>query len=164
MGKKMSNSNGSGSHNRRAKKDKGCWCCRKIITLLFSHIGLCGLVIGYTIFGAYLFRSLEGPFERHRVSQVAGLRNLTVHQLWNITDKFNVLYKENWTEMVSKELLVFQQQLVRAVKDGFEGHEDTHRAQWTLSGSFLYSLTVITTIGEWVEIPATKSACNSMST
>lgn len=154
--------------SRSGKGGKSCWLCRKLFALLFSQVGLCGLVLGYTVFGAYLFRALEAPHERHRATQVLAMRNLTVAKLWNITDKFNVLYKENWTALVSKEMAIFQQQLLAAVREGYDGQDAAtqrpaspnqpqqpsppsqppQHQQWTFSGAFLYSLTLITTIGE----------------
>jgi hypothetical protein len=51
---------------------------------------------------------------------------------------------------VSAELREYQEQIVLAVQDGYDGTDyvnQTHK--WPFSGAFLYSLTVITTIGEW---------------
>lgn len=160
-------------HRAKEKKDKGCWCCRKLLAILFSQLGLCGLVLGYTVFGAYLFRYLEAPYEMQRASKVVSMRNFTVQKLWNITDKFNVLYKENWTALVSAEIAVFQQQLLAAVRDGYDGqetlprspnasphhspsHQATQQQQWTLSSAFLYSLTLITTIGKTNNLPRSR--------
>lgn len=128
-------------------RSKSCCCCRKVLALALSPFGFTLLIAGYICFGAYLFRSLEAPLERHRSAQVISLRNFTVHKLWNITEKFNILYKENWTSMVMKELVLYQQQLVDAVKDGYGNtREDT--PQWNFGASFLYSLSIITTIGK----------------
>ncbi|KAG8196592.1 hypothetical protein JTE90_014153 [Oedothorax gibbosus] len=121
-------------------------CCRRFTTFLFSHVGLCALVIGYSVMGAFAFRALEAPYEEQKVSQVSHLRQETVRRLWEITDKLNVLYKDNWTRMVSHEVKHFQTELIAAVKDGYDG-KDGSSQQWSFSGAFLYSLTVITTIG-----------------
>lgn len=123
-------------------------CCRKFTAFLFSHVGLCALVVGYSILGAFAFRALEAPYEVEKASQVIAMRRDTVARLWEITDRLNVLYKENWTAAVSHEILDFQARLIAAVKDGYDGKEiGTGGQQWSFSGAFLYSLTVITTIG-----------------
>jgi len=60
-----------------------------------------------------------------------------------------VLYKENWTTMASKEIEKFQQRLMQAVKEGYDGKEAAKSGrQWSLSGSWMYSLTIISTIGK----------------
>ncbi|KAI1292326.1 Potassium channel subfamily K member 15 [Halotydeus destructor] len=163
------------NHRSRTSGDKrpSCLCCRKLMGAFFSPFGLTILFAGYVIFGAYLFKAFEGSREIEKSTEVTSLRDITVQKMWNITDKFNVLYKENWTAMVSKEMVLFEQQLVQAIKDGFDGEQHQQlqqhqlptssspsssskannkaqnqpRRQWTFSGSFLYSLTVITTIG-----------------
>ncbi|KAF8791687.1 TWiK family of potassium channels protein 7 like protein [Argiope bruennichi] len=120
-------------------------CCGRFTAFLFSHVGLCALVIGYSIMGAFAFRALEAPYEEQKASQVGHLRQETVRRLWEITDKLNVLYKDNWTELVEAEVRRFQKELIVAVKEGYDGKEGSIQ-QWSFSGAFLYSLTVITTI------------------
>lgn len=51
-----------------------------------------------------------------------------------------------WKEEVKKSLETYQTEVVRAIKDGYDG---TEIKNWTVAGAFLYSLTVITTIGEF---------------
>jgi len=36
---------------------------KKFLAFLFSTIGLCCLLVGYTILGGVIFRSIEGPYE-----------------------------------------------------------------------------------------------------
>lgn len=103
--------------------------------------------MGYSILGALAFQALEAPFEEKKVDEVMRKRTDTVKRLWAITDQLNVLYKENWTRQVTEEVKRFQSDLVNAIKEGYDGKEGSS-TQWTFSGAFLYSLTVITTIGE----------------
>ena len=47
-------------------KDKAktkCYCCRRLLTFFFSHIGLGCLVFCYSLIGAFIFRHLEGDFD-----------------------------------------------------------------------------------------------------
>jgi hypothetical protein len=61
----------------------------------------------------------------------------------------NFLVQENWKENVSKELLTYQEQIVFALQEGYDGKDYLNETyDWPFSGAFLYSLTVITTIGE----------------
>lgn len=41
----------------------------------------------------------------------------------------------------------FQKKCMWAIRKGYDGKEFGVSAQWTFTGAFLYSLTVITTIG-----------------
>ena len=93
---------------------------RTITSLIVSFVSLMTMVIVYCCIGGLLFHSLEGPSEVIRSFNINQLRNNTVLKLWNITDQFNVLYKENWTSLVSNEMVIFQREIVKAVKDGFD--------------------------------------------
>lgn len=48
---------------------------------------------------------------------------------------------------MSDEIKGFQRELLKAIKDGYEGHHSEGQEQWSFSGAFLFSLTVISTIG-----------------
>lgn len=50
-----------------------------------------------------------------------------------------------WKAKVKDILENYQRKIVLAIKNGYDGVEEN---KWTFAGAFLYSLTVITTIGE----------------
>lgn len=62
-------------------------CVRKFFAHLFSNLGLFGLVAGYVIVGAFVFRFLEAGNEREERDRIAGLKNDCLGELWNITGR-----------------------------------------------------------------------------
>lgn len=102
--------------------------------------------------GSYSLSTLEDG------NAAKDLRERTVERLWSITEDLNILYKENWTRLAAKEILEFQENLSHSLKRKsipYESVPPTHQVRdtemdkrrWTFSGSLLYSLTLITTIG-----------------
>lgn len=137
-------------------------------------MGLCLAVVAYSIGGAFVFRAVEAPFEVRTAKLVNELRNRTIGNLWNISkwalirfapkcSQFvpffhhtlttppaynnNVLFFDKWKVSASEEIKGFQRELLKAIKDGYEGHHSEGQEQWSFSGAFLFSLTVISTIG-----------------
>lgn len=140
-------------------------------TSVVATIGVCCLVLAYTILGAFTFMALEGRLEHDTTvaaskhdpkqdkSTVGILRTQTVDKLWSITENLNILYRENWTRLAAEEVLEFQEALIRAMKStgsGFVGSVNSNSLfyhsshKWSFSSSFLYSLTLITTIGKYI--------------
>ncbi|XP_013793352.1 uncharacterized protein LOC106477314 [Limulus polyphemus] len=134
----------------RTRCAKCRYYCRAGTTFLFSHIGLCGLVVGYTIMGAFTFEALEAYNERAKREEMRTERTAVVEALWDITVESSVLHEINWTERAAATLRNFEVTLVRAVrKEGYDGKDDPP-LQWSFSGALLYSIIVITTIGKFV--------------
>lgn len=76
-------------------------------------------------------------------------RNDTVEYLWNITQTFNNLDYASWNESTSEEVKRYQLFMIEAIGMGYHGNDDILSYDpWSFEGGFLYSLTVITTIGE----------------
>ncbi|OQR67445.1 potassium channel subfamily K member 18-like [Tropilaelaps mercedesae] len=137
------------SRPRRPKDPSLAGCCKRFTAFMFSHIGLCALVVAYAIFGAFVFRHLEAHHEDQKAQEVQDLRDSTIDHLWTITMELNVLFKDNWTVAVNQVMRNFSAELVRHVKEGYDGKEaGKEGTQWSLGSAFLYSLTVITTIGK----------------
>lgn len=149
-------------------KDCGCSCdyvrgcyrctvdrqkCKNYMTrffaAIFSQLGLCGTVVGYSIVGAIVFEAIEGPFEIKQKQDITDLRWEIVQNMWEVTEEMNILYPVNWSHSVTQRLLKFEESIISAVKLGYDGNDlgdaDT---QWSFSGALLFSITVITTIGE----------------
>lgn len=94
-------------------------------------------------------------------------RARTVESIWEITVNLNILYRENWTRLAAQELSRFQDDLIRRLSQQMEiesaavgyhtagngdgGNGDPIDAgvfEWNLATSFLYCLSILTTIGK----------------
>jgi hypothetical protein len=96
------------------------------------------------------------------------IRSRTVEKLWSITEDLNILYKDNWTRLAAQEVLKFQDTLIRNLRgygsggvivktgggatNGGSIYYSHHHHRWSFSSSFLYSLTLITTIGKYRQL------------
>ncbi|XP_049544067.1 TWiK family of potassium channels protein 18 isoform X1 [Anopheles darlingi] len=144
-----------------------CGCQQAPKSQWASAFGVLVLVLAYTALGSVLFVALEGeaengdmietsvaaskPYPRHDLPS-AEMRHKTVDRLWSITEDLNILYKENWTRLAAQEVLHFQDTILRAVRASriqqvANVQQNTRPYKWTYASAFLYSLTLITTIG-----------------
>ncbi|XP_046387114.1 uncharacterized protein LOC124156550 [Ischnura elegans] len=182
-------------------------CCRGIAHGLCSNIGVCALLLSYTLLGSFIFMAIEGGVDLSGPGQPeaptprrlngsssspgggippaspssslgsspwllgvsAGPRERTVESIWDITVSLNILYRENWTRLAAEEVAKFQEFLVQRLAEewgppptrggplparplGSAGmvrdapHHHGHH-EWNFARAFLYSLTVLTTIG-----------------
>ncbi|XP_048251832.1 TWiK family of potassium channels protein 18-like [Haliotis rufescens] len=134
---------------RQPSDKKSCVvCCKRFTTFVFSHIGLCSLVVAYSVLGGFIFMKLEAPSEVVERNNMAANRKQQVLALWNLTVDLNVLYEGNWTQLADDVLKAFQKQVYTATKEkGWDGKDGEGELQWSFAGALLYSVTVITTIG-----------------
>lgn len=106
--------------------------------------------MGYAILGSFVFIWIEGPVEEQRKyseEEVLEKRRQLTGRLWKVTCDLNMFSEESWRKTVGEELVEFQKEIVKAIQDaGYEGEGLTVN-RWSFSAAFLYSLTVITSIG-----------------
>uniref|UniRef100_T1JHG6 Uncharacterized protein n=1 Tax=Strigamia maritima TaxID=126957 RepID=T1JHG6_STRMM len=113
MASKRGSSRSSYRYNQTRKKTAGArckTCCRRFTAFMFSHVGLCALVVGYAMIGALVFQKLEENHNTDTASAMLAKRESTIQKLWDITNDLNILYKANWTKRVSQEMVDFQKQ------------------------------------------------------
>lgn len=139
--------------------------------ILFSNIGICALLIGYTFLGSFIFLTIEGRSGGLEYRQGKGklnrtistatiwkqsteeFRAKTVENIWEITAALNILYHENWTRLAGQEISRFQDEIIEKLTEEIlnsNGNiiDKSYQADWNFSRAFLYSLTILTTIGE----------------
>ena len=131
---------------------------RALTAWVFSNVGICVLVIGYLLLGAVMFMELEGPDGAVR-SHVPDLRRETVGRLWDVTERYNTLHPDSWSKEVTMIIVDYQAAIIEAEEQGYDGN-DIPTNLWTFSGAFLYSITVITTIGEEISYIKMILPCN----
>ncbi|XP_075157341.1 potassium channel, subfamily K, member 16 [Haematobia irritans] len=153
-------------HQANAANTGLCGCHKAPKSHCISATGVLILVLLYTAMGSIIFVTLEGelddttaletavaaskPYPRNELA-TADIRSRTVDRLWSITEDLNILYKENWTRLAAQEVQHFQDTLLRTVRQskvhqtGVPMNPPSHK--WTYASAFLYSLTLITTIG-----------------
>ncbi|ESN93612.1 hypothetical protein HELRODRAFT_121515, partial [Helobdella robusta] len=134
-------------------------CCRETTAFLFSHVGLSAMIVAYTVLGAFTFRQIESESERMEKFHIIKLKDDLVGEILNLTEKARIHpNKKLLNETLRKIFLDFQTELYKAVKDkGWNGLDEVDETslQWSLAGSILYAITVITTIGYGHVVPKT---------
>lgn len=128
-----------------------------VITFVFSHVGLCAFVAGYSVAGAFLFRELEQKYVeahyeplQHRTAYLQDFFNITERagQELSSQDWREIFNSSRWREEVMDRLAEFEAQLVTAVSNQlYDQGPDKQREKWNVIGSLFYCVTVITTIG-----------------
>ncbi|XP_053681230.1 uncharacterized protein LOC128732092 [Anopheles nili] len=193
-------------------RSRCCSCCgdsrgsSTFWAALLTNIGVCTLLLAYTLLGSFIFLAIEGgasqmqqrtlaSTNRHQkqlpvsgyhgrhdaanltfpqliLLEAVEARQKTVENIWDITVSLNILYRENWTRLASMEIARFQEQFVNRLLEEMSqinsmqhaalgphgtGHDPVHGQEpnWTFARAFLYSLTILTTIGYGSVAPRT---------
>ncbi|XP_066148876.1 potassium channel subfamily K member 18 [Euwallacea fornicatus] len=134
---------------------------RNFIAFMFSNVGIIGLVIGYTIAGSFIFQFLEKGEQIEVHNNAVKNRELFSKKLWNLTMDLNYdlrLREKDYRAAIDVELVLFQKMFVNFTRKGFDGSDDIQgEKSWSFAGAFLFSLTVITTIGYGNIWPRTRN-------
>ena len=109
-------------------------------------------MVGYVALGGLVFVQLESDNEHQTADDMEEVKRDHLQQLWALTERVNVLHPENWTAHADRILENYTAMVhVFVKKRGWDGNfDEENEYQWSFAGSLLYSITVITTIGEYV--------------
>ncbi|XP_060071032.1 myb-like protein X [Ylistrum balloti] len=134
------------------KRRKVISCCKQFIAFLFSHIGLCSLVVAYSILGGFIFQALEAPFEQQTRIRVKNERTTAVTQILQLALELemNKRSRENFTKEINLLLESFQTEVWKATDMyGWNNKDEQSESelQWSFASSLLFAITVMTTIG-----------------
>ena len=142
--------------DEEGNKKKSRECCKRFLKFLFSHIGLCGMVILYSVAGGFIFQHLEETNEvmecQKAQDKYEPAENDTTNKLWDIADSYrNADDRELALTEFQKVLQNFRTIVLDLGYDGRNcsryGEPDGPSYQWSFAGALLFSVTVITTIG-----------------
>ena len=142
--------------DRQASKARMKDCCKKVLKFLFSHIGLCGMVVAYSVAGGFIFEHLEKLNEKTEClkaqEKYGPVENKTKNTLWEIASRNSandVVYIMGEFEKVLQK---YRKNVLELGYDGknckLMGETGGPGYQWNFPGALLFSVTVITTIGE----------------
>lgn len=101
------------------------------------------LIIIYCGLGAFIFRFVEGAFEAFYKCGVKRVKRDFLDSLWNYSHNMR---EDDWKSMARRKLMEFEEQLHAAHEAGV--HSYSGQKSWSFLNAVVYSLTVITTIGE----------------
>ena len=65
-------------------------------------------------------------------------RNNTIQRLWNLTSIYNTLNKNAWDRSINRALNDHQTELVKLVKQGFDGQTNLER--WNFPTALMFTL------------------------
>ncbi|XP_077999279.1 uncharacterized protein LOC144452128 [Glandiceps talaboti] len=113
---------------------------RQWIHVISSHVGLILLFLGYVIFGAFVFKAIEAPWELEERRQLVAKRERLIDTLWNISAYTNS--RINGTQMIQSYLSEWEDTLFNSPSVSIEGEP-----HWSFTGALFFSSATITTIG-----------------
>ena len=141
------------------RKDKFKNCCKKVLKFSFSQLGLCAMVIAYSVAGGFIFQHLERTNEQQECvkskERYDPLQNGTMYRLWDIASTFRADADQGYALVeFEKQLKKFRDDVLALSYDGTNCSamglpgEGNPEYKWSFPGALLFAVTVITTIGK----------------
>lgn len=128
-----------------------CRCMKKFLLFLLSYVGITIIVVAYSIMGGFVFVALESSNEKNVNHKVLKIREKHLKNLSDALGNMNDTKKEIWRLHADKVMQQFQADIYDLISvEGWGGDDISQNKtdpKWTFAGGLLYSVTVITTIG-----------------
>lgn len=156
------------SENEKEKDGKCGKRCKTVLKHLFSHIGITGMVIAYSVIGGFIFQHLEETNEKQECIQTMEkyepMENKTVENIWEISKVYADEYLRTVGEEAEKLRVTAISEFEKVLDEfqanvlelGYDGKNCTNMGEtggpgfkWSFAGSLLFAVTVITTIGKF---------------
>ena len=149
--------------------DKGNSCCKMFWKFMFSHIGLCLLVVLYCVAGGFIFEHLEKANELEICyesrKEYIPMQDRTLENLKKVILENNLDTDAMMIQMKSI-LQTFRNNSLAIGYDGRDcdgyGNPNGPVYEWSWAGALMFSVTVITTIGKSL-ILITSEDCHIIS-
>lgn len=85
------------------------------------------------------FQHIETLNEDPSIHLVEVFRNSTVRTLWNLTNHFNVLNKDRWTNEINQALYAHEEGMVHFIAEvGYD--QRTNEERWNFSSALMFAL------------------------
>ena len=152
-----SNQLGSTSSINSNPKSQVKECCRKTVAFMCTQVGVGGLIVVYALVGAASFIKIEtnaNYTNNNHIEMVVDLRKNCSQHLWLQSEKYNVLNASAWRIEVDVILKNYQDNLVKAIKLGYDGRTPTQ--VWNFPAALLFCLSVFSMIGYGNMLPRTQ--------
>ncbi|XP_023330975.1 TWiK family of potassium channels protein 7 [Eurytemora carolleeae] len=156
---------GGQSYERYVKKGTPCW--KVIVNILFSHVGLVLLVIGYAAGGAKVFMWLEQEREElvelvksSKTKDVNDAVDYLKQQFWQYgTNEIKYNYTRNeFKDAVYQDLKALERFVLEAANEyGYDGTDEFSR-DFSFASSILFTITIMTTVGYGHIAPKTMAS------
>lgn len=147
-------SRGSNSTNDSDPREKMKDCCRKLVSFMFTQVGVGGVIVGYALCGALAFQAIELTYDNQGIKTVEKMRNETAEGLWNITEQFNMLNTTAWAEEVLVILTHYQANITELKRKGYEPR--TPEDIWEYPTALMFCLSIFSMIGYGNTLPKTS--------
>ncbi|XP_050298086.1 potassium channel subfamily K member 6-like isoform X2 [Anthonomus grandis grandis] len=128
-------------------------CCLKILSQwILSQAGLTIIVVTWALIGAYAFYITEGPREQKQSETLATIqKNLSTALATELSQSED--HVDTWPAMIHKYFEKHETLFLDAVGAGFG--EGGGGNIWTYPGCFLFSVSLLTTLGFGAPVPRT---------